>query len=286
MWYQWLCKHKKNTIIFWSIFTEELITYHDDVKRNSFFTQLIYLRQKGLVIEHIQQFQKMSLRVEGILDDKLLNLFIGTLKDKIQNEVCLFKPTSLENAFMVARKVESKNLVMVTRKTTPNTSKESNVPSMNSPQPTRLTPQQLEETREKGLCFNCDNKYSKGHKCSERKLLYINCEEEEADDEEPSQAEEIKETTTEEITPTISCRALHGIFTPQTLKIEGYIKKRNATMLIDCGSTHNLIHCKLAKSLNWFIYPALEFQVMIANRGTIYCLGKCHNITLHMEKYV
>ena len=77
---------------------------------------------------------------------------------------------------MVARKVEGKNLVMATRRTTPNTSKESNVPSANTPQPTRLTPQQLEEIREKGLCFNCDSKYSKGHKCGEKKLFYIDYE--------------------------------------------------------------------------------------------------------------
>ena len=46
-------------------------------------------------------------------------------------------------------------------------------------QPTRLNPQRMDERREKGLCFNCDNKYSKGHKCSEKKLFYIDCEEEE-----------------------------------------------------------------------------------------------------------
>ena len=286
MWYQWLCECKKNTIISWSIFTEELIAYHDDVKSNSFFTQLINLRQKGPVIEHIQQFQKLSLRVEGIADDKLLDLFIGTLKDNIQHEVRLFKPTSLEKAFMVARKVESKNLAMATRRTTPNTSKESNFPSMNNPQPTRLTPQQLEERRAKGLCFNCDSKYSKGHKCGEKKLFYIDCEWEEAEDQEPSQTKEIEEITQEEITPTISCHALAGICTPQTLKIEGYIKKRKVTVLIDCGSTHNFIHCKLAKALNCFIYPAPEFQVMIANGGTINCSGKCHKINLTMGEYV
>ena len=57
--------------------------------------------QKGLVIEHIQQFQKLILRVEGIADDKLLDLFIGTLKDNIQHEVRLFEPTSLEKADVV-----------------------------------------------------------------------------------------------------------------------------------------------------------------------------------------
>lgn len=103
VWYQWLCERKKNIIVSWSIFTEKLIAYHDDVKTNSLFTQFINLRQKGLVLKHIQQFQKFSLRLEGIPDDKLLDLFIGTLKDNIQHEVHLFEPTSLEKDFMVAR---------------------------------------------------------------------------------------------------------------------------------------------------------------------------------------
>jgi hypothetical protein len=44
----------------------------------------------------------------------------------------------------------------------------------------------MDEIREKGLCFNCDNKYSKGYKCSENKLFYIGCEEEEDQELEPS----------------------------------------------------------------------------------------------------
>ena len=46
-------------------------------------------------------------------------------------------------------------------------------------QPTRLTQEQLEEKWEKGICYDCDNKYIKGHKCTENKLFYIDCEEEE-----------------------------------------------------------------------------------------------------------
>ena len=77
---------------------------------------------------------------------------------------------------MMERKVEGKNMVVDTRNTTSNTYRENNVPSSNQPQ--RLIPQQLEERREKVLHFNCDNKYSKGHKCGENKLFYIECEEE------------------------------------------------------------------------------------------------------------
>jgi hypothetical protein len=188
----------------------------------------------------------------------------------------------------VARNVQSKNIAMATRRTTPNIYRENNVPSSKTPQPTRLTPQQLEERKEKGLCFNCDNKYSKVHECGEKKLFSIDCEEEEEQEQEqePSQDEDVEEIYSEEMTPTISCHALARISTPQTLKIKGYIKKKKVIVLIDFGSTHNFIHCKLVKSLNCFIYPSPEFQVMIANGGTINCSGKCHKINISMGKYV
>eukprot|EP00253_Pinus_taeda_P007175 PITA_07175 len=86
--------------------------------------------------------------------------------------------------------------------------------------------------------------------------------------------------------PTISCNALIGITTPQTIKIEGQIKKKKVMVLIDSGSTHNFIHCKVAKELNCFLYPTPECQVMVANGGTINCYGKCHNIKLSMGEFV
>ena len=85
---------------------------------------------------------------------------------------------------------------------------------------------------------------------------------------------------------TISYNAWEGITTPQTLKIEGHIKKKNVILLIHLGSTHNFIHYKVAKELNCFLYPTPECQVMVANEGTINCFGKCHNIKLAMGEYV
>ena len=57
-------------------------------------------------------------------------------------------------------------------------------------------------------------------------------------------------------------------------------------VLIDSGSTHNFIHCKLAKVLNCFVYLAPEFRVMIADGGTINCSWKCYNINLSMGEYL
>jgi hypothetical protein len=80
----------------------------------------------------------------------------------------------------------------------------------------------MDERREKGLCFNYDNKYSKGHKCCEKTLFYIDCEEEENRELKPSQDLDLEDTT-----PTIYCWALVEISTPQTLKIKDTSKRKS-----------------------------------------------------------
>jgi hypothetical protein len=230
----------------------------------------------------------LNIKVTNIPDEHLIDVFIGNLRDNIQHEVLHWEPKSFENAFRVARNFESKNMAMATRRTNPNIYRENNGPSSKTPQPTRLTPQQLEERKKKRFFFNCDRKYNKGHKCGEKKLFYIDCEEEEEQEheQEPSQDENVESISSEELTPTISCNALDGINTPQTLNIEGYIKNKKVIVLIDSGSTHNFIHYKFPKYLNCFVYPTLEFQVMIADGGTIHFLGKCNKINITMGEYV
>ncbi|KAH9292890.1 hypothetical protein KI387_041924, partial [Taxus chinensis] len=62
-------------------------------------------------------------------------------------------------------------------------------------------------------------KYGPGHKCAEKKLFYIDGGNE--DDEEAKIIGEVEEPVEDEVEdhqPTISCHALLGISTPQTLK--------------------------------------------------------------------
>ena len=85
-----------------------MIEHYEDTRSNTFFIQLINLKQKGSVIEHIENFQRLNIKVTNITDEHLIDVFIGTLKDNIQHEVCLWEPKSLENAFKVARNFEVK----------------------------------------------------------------------------------------------------------------------------------------------------------------------------------
>jgi hypothetical protein len=79
-----------------------MIAHYEDTRRNTFFSQLISLRKKGSVIEHIENFQRLNIKVTYIPDMHLIDVFIGTLRDNIQHEVFLWEPKSLENAFRVA----------------------------------------------------------------------------------------------------------------------------------------------------------------------------------------
>eukprot|EP00253_Pinus_taeda_P009546 PITA_09546 len=285
VWYRWLCSRKK--IVTWAIFIEEMIAHYEDMKRNTFFSQLINLKQKGSMMQHVEDLQKLNIRVKNIPKEHRIDVFIGTLKDNIQHEVHLWEANSLEKAFKLARKMESK--FMATKKPTTDNYKDGSVAATRLPQPTRFTPQQLEEKRAKEIFYSYDSKYTKSHKCAEKKLFYIDCKEEEEEEQEMSKEEDILQEKTldkEEVNPTIYCNALAGITTPQTIKIEGHIKKKKVIVLIDSGSTHIFIHCKIAKELNCLLYPAPKCHVMVASRGTINFSRKCHNIKLSMGEYV
>jgi hypothetical protein len=118
VWYRWICSRK--SLVTWRIFMEEMITHYEDTRSNTFFSQLINLKQKGSITEHIDNFQRLNIKVTDIPHEHLINVFIGTLKDTIQHEFLLWEPKSLENAFRVARNVESKNMAMATGRTTTN----------------------------------------------------------------------------------------------------------------------------------------------------------------------
>ena len=68
LWYKGLCSCK--ALVTWSIFTEEMIAHYEDTKSNTFFSQLINLKQKGSMVEHIEDFQKLNIRLNDIRENK------------------------------------------------------------------------------------------------------------------------------------------------------------------------------------------------------------------------
>ena len=83
------------------------------------------------------------------------------------------EPKSLEHAFRVERKFEKK--IMGTRKSATYNYKEGSV-VLNHPQPAMLMQRKIEEKITKIIFYNSDRIYIKGHKFTQKKLFYIDCE--------------------------------------------------------------------------------------------------------------
>jgi hypothetical protein len=79
--------------------------------------------------------------------------------------------------------------------------------------------------------------------------------------------------------------ALNGFYSPQTLKLIGYIKNQKVIILIDSGRTHNFIHHHFSQEVNCYIHPVNTFQIMIANGGSMKCGGRYENVPLQIGQY-
>ena len=142
-----------------------------------------------------------------MIDKQEAECFISGLKDGLRADVRVHNPQNLFAAIGLTRTSELK-AQEVRRLTYPtfsfsvrnsnnqwNTSTPSGAKDTNPKRilPIRkLSPTKLQRWRQQGLCYNCDEKYTMGHKC--KKLFFIDVEEEN---------EEAIEEEYEEETPTI-----------------------------------------------------------------------------------
>jgi hypothetical protein len=156
----------------------------------------------------------------------------------------------------------------------------------------KLTRAEMDERQLKGLCYNCDDKYFLGHKCKEQNLFMAISEDISEEDVETPFVSESPESTDitppsdpPEVEPVISLNALTGFSAPQTLKLIGYIKHQKVIILVDSGSTHNFIHHRIAQETHCYIHAINNFQIMIANGGSMKCGGHCENVCLQIGDY-
>ena len=63
---------------------EEMIAHYEYTNSNTLFSQLINLKQKGSVLEHIEDFQKLNIMVTDIPEEHGIDFFIGTLTSNMK----------------------------------------------------------------------------------------------------------------------------------------------------------------------------------------------------------
>ncbi|KAF7818664.1 Transposon Ty3-G Gag-Pol polyprotein [Senna tora] len=151
------------------------------------------------------------------------------------------------------------------------------VNSSTTPAFKRLSAAELKSRREKGLCYYCDEKYSLNHKCKPTFSLLLGQEELAEILDNPSQEVIIEEPQdeAEQVTPEISFNALEGQYHPSTLRVLGNYGDHVLNILVDNGSTHNIIKASLAETLFLPKTPIIPFKVLTGSGTILTCLHKC-----------
>ncbi|KAF2318475.1 hypothetical protein GH714_008049 [Hevea brasiliensis] len=130
----------------------------------------------------------------------------------------------------------------------------------------------MQKRRADGLCFNCDEKFVPGHRCSKPQLLLLDGGCNFDDDEEDDAAE-----------PEISLHGLTGWSSAGTMRVAIQINSIELIALIDSGSTHNFINEKIAEILKLPGKPTKPFNVKVADGTPLICDSKFRNIPFSLQ---
>lgn len=102
----------------------------------------------------------------------------------------------------------------------------------------RLTEKELQEKKEKGLCFRCDDKWSMGHRCKKKELSVLLLGEEDEGEVEGCDSE-LPLSVEEELTTEVSLNSVIWLSNPKTMKLLGLIGGLEVVVMVDPGATHN-----------------------------------------------
>ncbi|GAV73645.1 gag-asp_proteas domain-containing protein, partial [Cephalotus follicularis] len=132
--------------------------------------------------------------------------------------------------------------------------------------------------REKGLCYNCDEKFKPGHKCKSKYLVLLadhEGREENKFDTQQDWETQVEGTKDIQEGTEISMLALAGQHNPNSIRITGMYHEHSIHVLIDSGSTNNFIQERVVTKLDMTCIPTTPFKVYVGNGDFIWCSKKC-----------
>lgn len=191
-WFLWM--ESSNYLSTWPAFVQSLLKKFNPTTYTIPGGKLSKLVQTSTVADFVEKFEDYSSKVVGVPDWLLLEMFISGLKDEIQKEVVRAKLDDIQEAMELAVHLEKQGTGGANFKGTSykpfqsrsyfsktggdNTLNSSalgtalaittlNNPAQwgTSPNFRRLSSAERKEKTSKGLCFNCDDKFSPSHKC-------------------------------------------------------------------------------------------------------------------------
>ena len=160
----------------------------------------------------------------------------------------------------------------------------------NSGEIRRLSEKELQQKRELGLCFRCDEKWSINHRCQGRGLSVLLTEEEE----EVTKVGEFSvaeispgETNTTypnlNLTPEVSLSSVMGLTSPKTMRLAEIMNERTVVVMVDPGATHNFVSEVTIEKLGLHPIESRSFGVTLGTGETVQGEGVCTGVVLELQ---
>jgi hypothetical protein len=253
------------------------------------------------VEEYQNRFQELLPRAGPLEERQHVQLFTGGLLPPLSHAMRIHNPQSLAAAMSLARQVELMELDRApapaqTRpvargilpppppRPAPMALPAPHVP-LTLPAPPagatpgrgegrRLSTEEMAKRRRLGLCFNCNDKYSRGHNRFCKRIFFVEgveiMDEDGTDHPDGPDAEAL----------CFSLQAISGCSVADTMQVAVMLGATPLVALLDSGSTHNFISEAAARRSGLPQQQRLRLSTMVANGKRITCVGVIRNAPL------
>ncbi|XP_028237019.1 uncharacterized protein LOC114416356 [Glycine soja] len=302
-WFQWMSSNAQFTS--WPGFLQALQTRFAPSQYEDPTGVLFKLTQKGSVNQYLSEFEDLANRVIGLPSPFLLSCFISGLNPEIRREVQAHQPLTLVQAAGLAKlqeeKISDNRLSSRPRAPPPQPNPLRVLPASAEPRQTlppllpapprptppimkRLTPEELTSRRERGLCFTCDERYHRGHRCAARAFLLVTEEEDPSDSKiDPPDPPPDPPHEPDPFQAQISLNSFSGHLAPEALRMVGLMADHRVVLLIDGGNTHNFVQPVLVTQLGLPCRRISPLRVMVGNGQHLDCACICEGVSIMIQ---
>jgi hypothetical protein len=182
-WYMRLTQDK--TVTDWAYFARCVNERFGPTTRRNPLGELASLRKTGTVDDYTEHFLAHEARAGPLNEQQQVNIYTVSLLEPLKMDVELQKPQDMEMAMSLARAYERRLAVISDANKTPTTKPVPRALPLKAPSSTpppttpalgsslaapprpfkRLTAEEMAEHHRSGLCFNCDEHFTRSHKC-------------------------------------------------------------------------------------------------------------------------
>jgi len=285
----------------WARFKEFLNLRFGPPLRSAPLFELTECRRTGTVEEYSNRFQALLPRAGRLDEEQRVQLYTGGLLAPFSHAVRLHNPDSLAAAMSIARQIE----LMEAERPTPPAPRAPARGILPAPAPRaalppppqplalpappaaaqpgrgdgnrRLSPEEMAERRRLGLCFNCNDKYTRGHNRFCRRIFFL--EGVEIDD----VANEAAAAAPDAEAPCFSLQAVAGVPVAGTMQIRVALGAAALVALLDSGSTHNFISEAAARRSGLPLRQRPRLTALVANGERVTCDGVIRDAPLLID---